>query len=88
MSENETKNEKKKEKVKDRKEERVRTGEEEKEGMVRSRYVFTVRRLPINEEPAEAFRIMNQTRRFGVIANSQDGYGYDNQRKTKKDGTN
>ena len=56
---------------------RVRTDEEEKEGIVRSRYVFKVRTLPINEETAEVFRIMNQTRRFGVIANSQDGYGYE-----------
>ena len=67
MSENEIENGKR----------RVRTDEEEKEGIVGSRYVFKVRTLPINEETAEVFRIMNQTRRFGVIANSQDGYGYE-----------
>ena len=45
--------------------------------MARSRYVFTLTTPSINEETAKAFKIMNQTLGFEVIANSQDGDGYE-----------
>ena len=45
--------------------------------MARSRYVLTVTTPPINAETAEAFKIINQTMRRRVIANSQDGDGYE-----------
>ena len=39
--------------------------------------MFTITTPPINEETAEAFKVMNHTMASGVIANSQDGDGYE-----------
>ena len=39
--------------------------------------MFTITTPPINEETAEAFKIMSQTMGFGAIANSQDGDEYE-----------
>ena len=66
---------------KDRNKEKTETdGSKKRNGeetvMARRRYVVTVTTPAINEETAEAFKIMNQMMGFNVTANSQDGEEY------------
>ena len=42
----------------------------------RSRYVITITTPQINKETAQAYKSMNQTLGFAVIAKSQNGDGY------------